>query len=170
MIQADAIIDFTLAYNNYKKPLYNYVFKMIDDRIITDDIIQNVFLKYYENLSLIKNSSATGNWLFTTARNEVFGFLRKKKIRSENYIDENFEYASDTNINEFVEELEIKEMIDKEISKIDDDSREIFVLREYSGLSYSEISNILGIEQSIVKGRLFRTRQKLIDKFSKLVR
>lgn len=170
MIQADAIIDFTLAYNNYKKPLYNYVLKMIDDRIITDDIIQNVFLKYYENLSLIKNSSATGNWLFTTARNEVFGFLRKKKIRSENYIDENFEYASDTNINEFVEELEIKEMIDKEISKIDDDSREIFVLREYSGLSYSEISNILGIEQSIVKGRLFRTRQKLIDKFSKLVR
>ena len=49
-------------------------------------------------------------------------------------------------------------------------TKEIFVLRQYSELSYKEIANVLGVEEGFVKGRLFRARQKLIDKISKLVR
>jgi RNA polymerase sigma-70 factor (ECF subfamily) len=170
MIKADTIIDFTLVYNLFKKPLYNYVCKMLNDKSLTEDIIQNVFLKFFENLPVINNSSSPGNWLFITARNEVFGCLRKKKIRNENYMDENFEFASDININDDVELSEIKDIIEKEIGSMDEDSKEIFVLREYSGLSYHEIAHILGVDEGIVKGRLFRTRQRLIDKISKLVR
>ena len=85
-------------------------------------------------------------------------------------MDENFEFASDININDDVELSEIKDIIEKEIGSMDEDSKEIFVLREYSGLSYHEIAHILGVDEGIVKGRLFRTRQRLIDKISKLVR
>jgi RNA polymerase sigma-70 factor (ECF subfamily) len=170
MIKAGKIIDFTLVYNLYKKPLYNYVWKMVNNKSLTEDIIQNVFLKLFENLSAIKNNSNPENWIFITARNEVFGYLRKKKIRNENYMDDNFECDSGANINDGIELSEIKDLIEKEIENMDEDSKEIFVLREYSGLSYHEIAHILGVEEGIVKGRLFRARQRLIDKISKLVR
>lgn len=164
------IIDFTLLYNLYKRPLYNYVWKMLSDKSVTEDIVQNVFLKFYENLAVIKQSSKPSAWLFTTARNEVFGFLRKKKIRSENLIDDDFDYTSAKSANDDIEETEIKELIEKEIESMNEESKEIFVLRHYSELSYNEIANILGLDESIVKGRLFRARQALIDKISKLVR
>ena len=143
---------------------------MLNDKSSTQDITQNVFMKFYENIAVIKNTSTPGNWLFITARNEVFGSLRKRKIRNENYLDEDSEYASETNIIKDIEELEIKIIVEKEINNLDEDSKEIFVLREYSGLSYREISQVLGVEEGIVKGRLFRARQRLIDKISKLVR
>jgi RNA polymerase sigma factor (sigma-70 family) len=170
MIKTNILIDFTLVYNQYKKPLYNYIWKMLNDKSLTEDITQNVFLKLFENLAFIKNSSNPASWLFITARNEVFSFLRKKKIRNENYIDADTEFASETNVIAEFEELEIKDLIEKEIKNMTTELKEIFVLREYSGLSYREISNILGIEEGIVKGRLFRIRQKLVDKISKLVR
>jgi len=170
MIRADTIINFTLVYNLYKKPLYNYVWKMLNDKSLTEDIIQNVFLKLFKNLSVIKNCSNPGNWLFITARNEVFGYLRKKEIRNENFMDEDFEFASDINVVNDVEVAEIKNLIEKEIENMDEDSKEIFILREYSELSYHEIAHILGTDDGIVKGRLFRARQRLIDKISKLVR
>ncbi len=164
------IIDFTLIYNLYKKPLYNYVWKMLSDKSITEDIVQNVFLKFYENFAVIKQSSKPSAWLFTTARNEVYGFLRKKKIRNENLIDDEIDFSSSESINDELEETEIKELIEKEIEGMNEETKEIFVLRHYSELSYKEISNILGLDESIVKGRLFRARQAMVDKISKLVR
>lgn len=164
------IIDFTLLYNLYKRPLYNYVRKMLGDKSVTEDIVQNVFLKFYENLAVIKQSGKPLAWLFTTARNEVYGYLRKKKIRSENLIDDEFDYASNESTNEELEETEIKDLIEKEIGSMNEDTKEIFVLRHYSELSYKEIANVLGLDESIVKGRLFRARQTMIDKISKLVR
>ena len=164
------IIDFTLLYNLYKRPLYNYVRKMLGDKSVAEDIVQNVFLKFYENLAVIKQSGKPSAWLFTTARNEVFGFLRKKKIRSENLIDADFDSASVENINDELEDSEIRDLIEIEIGSMNEDTKEIFVLRHYSELSYKEIANVLGLDESIVKGRLFRARQIMIDKISKLVR
>ncbi len=170
MNRINSVIDFTLIYNLYKKPLYNYVWKMLCDKSATEDIVQNVFLKFYVNLPAIKEVNKPGSWLFTTARNEAFTFLRKRKIRSESYIDEDFEYDSGERMDGDVEENEIKNIIDKEVENMEEETKEIFVLRQYSELSYREIADVLGVDEGIVKGRLFRARQKLIEKISKLVR
>ena len=170
MNKINSIIDFTLIYNLYKRPLYNYVWKMLSDKSVTEDITQNVFLKFYENLPVIKEINKPGTWLFTTARNEVYSFLRKKKVRSENYFEEDFEYDSGERIASDMEETEIKNLIENEIENMEEETKEIFVLRQYSELSYREIASVLGLDEGIVKGRLFRARQKLIEKVSKLVR
>ncbi len=143
---------------------------MLNDKSVTEDITQNVFLKFYENLPVIKEINKPGTWLFTTARNEVYSFLRKKKIRSENYIEDDFEFSSGESLTDDMEEMEIKNIIENEISCMEEETKEIFVLRQYSELSYREIANVLGLDEGIVKGRLFRARQKLIDKISKIVR
>ena len=166
------IIEFTLIYNRYKTGLYNYVLKMIKNRMVTDDIIQNVFLKLFENLSSIKNKNSVRFWLFTTARNEVYTYFRKKKIElnkigselSEDIID-----PTESNLESEFEMLEMKNLIITELNKLTVEQKEIYLLKEYGGLSYKEIAGTMEIDEELVKSKLYRTRQKLINKISKIV-
>jgi RNA polymerase sigma-70 factor (ECF subfamily) len=56
-----------------------------------------------------------------------------------------------------------------ELELLPQEQKEVYLLREYSGLSYKEIADIQQIDEELVKSRLFKTRQKLIKKVSKLV-
>jgi RNA polymerase sigma factor (sigma-70 family) len=53
-----------------------------------------------------------------------------------------------------------------ELNKMDIGQRDVFLLKEYGGLSYKEISVMMGINEELVKSRLHKTRQKLIRKLS----
>jgi RNA polymerase sigma-70 factor (ECF subfamily) len=142
---------------------------MLNERYTAEDITHNVFLKFYENMKKIQKTQSYNSWLFTTARNEVYSYLRRKKIMKENRIDENEDFASARNLAKELEEDELKRCINLELDKLDENLKEVFLLREYSELSYKEISDVLGIEESQVKGRLFRARQKLIEKITKII-
>lgn len=143
---------------------------MVGEKYNAEDITQNVFLKLYENLGNIRKTQSVVSWLYTTARNEVYNNLRRKKIKKEDLLGENFECKSyDDLVGEF-ENAELKELINKEVNEMKMELKEVFLLREYSELSYKEISGILSIEENQVKGRLFRARQKIIEKISKLAR
>ncbi|MEK6552026.1 MAG: sigma factor, partial [Bacteroidota bacterium] len=78
-MQKDSIIDFTLTYNKFKKPLFNYVCKVMKSDTLAEDIAHNVFLKLYDNLDRIRDAEKTEVWIFTTARNEIFSHFRKNK-------------------------------------------------------------------------------------------
>lgn len=169
---SNKIIEFTLIYNRYKSGLYNYVLKMIKNKMITDDIIQNVFLKLFENLSSIKNKNSVRFWLFTTARNEVYTYFRKRKIDTTKFINEDLsevEKKSNENIEYQFELKEMKNLILSELENISIEQKEIFLLKEYGGLSYKEIAVISNIDEDLVKSRLYKTRQKLINKLSKII-
>jgi len=56
-ISSNQIIEFTIVFNRHKNKIFNYVLKMVNDRMLTEDIVQNVFLKLYENLDSIKNKN-----------------------------------------------------------------------------------------------------------------
>jgi len=163
------IIDFTIVYNRTKGKLYNYVFKMLNEKFLTEDIVQNVFLKFYENFYSIKTTNVEA-WLFVTARNEIYSYLRKRKVRNDYKVQfmNSFEFTEMSNEN--YEAKEIKEILEKELFQLEDELREVFILKEFSGLSYAEITNVLKIDESLVKGRLYRARQKLIKKISKIIK
>ena len=57
----------------------------------------------------------------------------------------------------------------KELKNLPVEQKEVFILREYSGLKYSEIGNVLNIDERLVKSRLNKARDKLINKVSKLI-
>jgi RNA polymerase sigma factor (sigma-70 family) len=166
------IIEFTLIYNQHKKKLYNYALKMLNDKMLCEDIIQNVFVKFFENLGRMRNNDRVEVWLFTTARNEIYSFYRTKKT----HVDQ-FKVADsdEIEINDSVkldEELELKEMnelIMTELDKMTYDQSEVFLLKEYGGLSYKEIAEVMSIDVELVKSRLFKVREKLINKLSKII-
>ena len=64
---------------------------------------------------------------------------------------------------------EMKNLILNELEKMSIEQKEIFLLKEYGGLSYKEISAISNIDENLVKSRLYKTRQKLINRLSKII-
>lgn len=169
-MQNDSIIDFTLTYNRFKEPLFNYVLKIVRSQMFAEDIVHNVFLKLYDNLKRIRNSESIEIWIFTTARNEIFSHFRKKV----NKYDQDIESIENKVITEDIyDELERKELIrlvEDELHKMDTSQSEVYYLKEYSDLSYREIARIMNISEELVKSRIFKVRQKLRKAITKLER
>ena len=168
-METKRLISFSNIYSSHKKPVYHYVLKMVRSSMTAEDIVQNVFLKLFEKLDSIKDFESIRFWLLKTARNEVYGYFRKMKNRNEETLEENENTLLSSNLYNEIEEKEINEIVRDEIGLLPVELREIFVLREYSGLGYDEISQIVGVSKDLVKSRLFSIRQKLIKNVSKKI-
>ena len=145
---------------------------MVENKMVCDDLVQNIFLKLFENLKSIKNRESIKFWIYTTSRNEVYAYFRKKKIDTMKFASEDtsdVEKISSENIEYQFELKEMKNLILNELEKMSIEQKEIFLLKEYGGLSYKEISAISNIDENLVKSRLYKTRQKLIDRLSKII-
>lgn len=161
------IIDFTLVYNKHKKPVYNYILKMIGRQDAAEDILQTVFLKYYENMDKIKNPERAPQWIYTVARNEIFQFIRDKYKAKITYIESDDENASEADLETELERKEVSQLVKEEIELLKNEHKEVILLKEFSGLSYKEIAQILNITEDLVKSRLFKARKKLSEKLLK---
>jgi len=145
---------------------------MIYDRMVCEDIIQNTFIKFFENMEKIRNSESIQSWLFTTVRNHVFTYFRNKKIHVDQfYVDDadEVDIKCDENFSMDYERKEIRELINAELDKMALEQRDVFLLKEYGGFSYKEIASMMMIDEGLVKSRLFKTRQRLIRKLSKVL-
>lgn len=145
---------------------------MLKDKMYADDIVQDVFIKLFENLNNIQNKQSIQFWLFKTARNQILGFLRStktKKLLSDTVDIDDVEISSDKSLADEIENKEMNKLILRELEIMNIDFKEVFILKEYSGLSYKEIASLLSIDEGLVKSRLYKARQKLIKKISKLV-
>ena len=145
---------------------------MSSDRMQTDDIVQDVFIKLYQNLDSIQNKDSILAWLFRSARNELYSLYRNTKLKklymeAEDY--DEIEKEADFSLSEEIENRELNEIIMKELENINPDQKEIFILKEYSGFSYKEIAVLIEVDEELVKSRLYKVRQKLIKRVSKLL-
>ncbi len=145
---------------------------MVGDELTTEDITQEVFLRLYKNIGRIRNINSAKYWLFTTARNEVYQYYRNKKVRTDQFNTTDIAEIEIRDGSSLYENYEVKEfgkLIKDELEKLPVEQKEVFVLREYSELSYSEIAHLLDISEDLVKSRLYKTRQKLIKSLKKKV-
>lgn len=145
---------------------------MLYDKMQCEDIVQNAFLKLFENLESIRNMNSIQYWLFTTVRNDIYSFFRSKRIHVDQFNVEDsdeIDHPSEMNVESEYENMELREMILTELNKMSIAQRDVFLLKEYGGLSYQEIGKIMGIGEELVKSRLHKTRQKLIKSLSPLL-
>jgi len=145
---------------------------MSADRMLTDDIVQDVFIKLYQNLDSIQNKQSIQFWLFKSARNELYTIFRNtklKKLYSESEDYDEIEIEDSVSLADEYDFKELNKMVMNELDKMNPDQKEIFILKEYSGLSYKEIATLMEIDEELVKSRLYKVRQKMIKRISKYV-
>jgi RNA polymerase sigma-70 factor, ECF subfamily len=151
---------FTAIYNKYKKTLYNYLLKVMKNTWAAEDTVHNVFIKYFNSADTIADKTKTEYWLFKTARNEAFDYFRKNKIKP-GEITEFIRMPESGTPETDVENEEMLAIINNALDTMDPGMREVFILKEYSGLSYKEIAAVMEIPENLVKSRLFNVREKL---------
>ena len=152
----------TLLFERYKTKLFNYFFRMGSSIYDSEDMVQDVF---YRVLKYRKNFKVTGEfryWMFFIAHN-VFKDYNKKNKKNNHIYDEmnNSSQNNEDSIESKIITEESKMELEKIISKLNKDEKELLILSKFQGLKYSEIAKIFNTSESNIKIRIFRTIKKL---------
>lgn len=152
---------FVSLYNRYKGAVYTFCLKMLLDRAAAQDVLQDTFLRVYENRNRLIQTRSFKAWLFTIARNQCLNHLRRsgRQVGLEGAPEA---VSARTPIAE-MEKSEQIELVNRFLAQLKPDYREVLVLREYQNLSYEEIAAITRSTLPAVKSRLFKARRKLAE-------
>lgn len=147
---------FSEIYARYRGRIYAYVLRMIGDRDRADDIFQETFTRIYRHcIDSGQEVSNAKSYIFTTARNRCLNAIRDKKPTTDVEDFHQIVYQPS------YENAELADLVKTSLELLPEHYREAFVLREYDGLSYQEISDITGQPLSSVKIHIFRAKKKL---------
>lgn len=146
--------------NTYKNPLYATLLRMIKDAQLAQNLVQEAFIKVYEQLGQYKDGSFK-SWLYRVAINHTIDELRKKEYSMKN------EELEDTHLveDEYPEIIYLKKerarQLEGLLSELSEQDRMIFLLRYNNELSYEDISQLLQISVTDVRNKLHRSKKKM---------
>lgn len=146
---------FEKLYAQYKPVLCKFIQTFINDSMLTDDIVQEVFVAVWLNRKNIDPDKSFSSYLMTSARNKVYDFF-KETAKNRKMIEQrwlNFsEAGNDTE--EALVSIELDELIDSALKQLSSRKRAIFELAKLKGKSHSEIAEELGISKNTVKNHM----------------
>ncbi len=159
----------------YRHRLQNFVYRYVNDRREAEDIVQDTFLKLYQNKHAYREIAKFSTWIYTIAANLAKTLLRKRKTRKLMFFSrlgpENKDLdlpSKERSSQEILEGKVGEKIIQKAISKLPEHFRVAIILRDVQELSYEEISNIIGKPIGTVKSRINRARLKLQKELSNM--
>jgi RNA polymerase sigma-70 factor (ECF subfamily) len=156
---------------------YQYKLQAIVSRFVRDtdevaDVTQEAFIKAYRALPKFRGDSQFYTWLYRIAINTAKNYLVSKSRRpsstdidladAEQFAD-NEKLIDDTSPEDFIMTQELAQVIKDSLSQLPEDLRTALTLREFEGMSYEEIADVMGCPVGTVRSRIFRARE-FIDK------
>ena len=161
--QAGDDFAFVSLYNRYKAPIFSYCLKMLLDRDLAQDVMQETFLRIYENRDRLLNTHSFRAWTFTIARNQCLNQFRlsNKHVQLDDDYAASLPQAAAQSQVATLEKSEQIELVNHFLGQLKPEYREVLVLREYQNLTYDEIAAVTRSTLSAVKSRLFKARRKL---------
>lgn len=143
-------------YRRYSQRIYGYCRRIVGDNHAAEDLLQDAFMRLYESAKSNREIGHVSGYLFMIARNQCLNYRRKNNIKHTPI--EDFHLSSHDSP---YEDRELLNLITASLELLPDSYREAFVLREYNGMSYVEIQDIIGESMEVVKIRIFRAKQRL---------
>jgi RNA polymerase sigma-70 factor (ECF subfamily) len=165
-------IAFSEIVKTYLKPVYNFIYRFVNDRDTAEDLTQETFVKAWRNLKRFDPEKKFKTWLFAIAKNTAFDFLKKKKSLPFSYFTDDegenwLENVADDNFlpDEILERSDLAEEMEKILEKIPIHYRTILILHYKEDFSLHEIAEILGEPYNTIKGRHQRGLVRLKELF-----
>lgn len=156
-------------FNYYYPRLFNFSrsFLKIEEGI--DDILQEVFIKIWQNRKKINSAATFNSYIFTITRNLLLNELRSK-LNSEKTKEEirSLSLAKEYSSMNQIEYRDLKEKVDKLVCELPQRQKEIFILSRTEGLSHKEIAEKLGIKTKTVEYHITQAVRHLKDKLGEL--
>ena len=159
---------FEILVQRYKNPLTNFVFRFLGDYESCNDVVQETMIKVYRYKDTYSSVAKFSTWVYTIAGNLAKSEYRRQRRRNlfsiNDYGEEHstFDLPDESYRPDVVTDSGIKdEIIQKALMKVKETYREAVILRDIQGMSYEEISEILGVNEGTVKSRINRGRAQL---------
>jgi len=145
-----------LLYERYKKDLFSYFYRCTSDKVKSEDLIQNVFIKVINNHKNFKGTGQFNYWLFRIARNTWLDNVKKKEpvLRAVPLQEEQRQVATTKMHNSTIDEQ--KKKLRDALNQISEEKRDAIILSRYQGLDYKTIAEISDCSESAIKSRIMR--------------
>jgi len=156
----------------HQQPLYNLVYRLMDDVSDTNDVVQEVFLKVFRNVAAFRGNSSLKTWIYRIAINEAYNhrrwFSRHKRREVGLEHDGNDSQPYEDRLRDpgrspldLAAGREIRSMVENALADVNPVFRSAVVLRDIEDLSYEEIAEVLDVSLNTVKSRILRGREAL---------
>lgn len=159
---------FNHFYDTYHQDIYNYVFYIVKDKTITEDIVQEVYIRVIKSYDRFRGESSEKTWAFSIARHVVFDHFRKhrrkRKVTNETVdLDEMTQFIPSKEIApiEAIIHQEDVESMYRLLDKCTVNQKQVVILRYIQGHSLKETADILDLTVSNVKTLQHRAIKKL---------
>ena len=155
---------FNLMVRHYQERVYWHIRKMVIDHDDTDDIVQDTFIKVWNNLDKFREDSSLYTWIYKIATNECLNFLNKKKRRFFMPInDVGKELSGKIDSGSHISGDEIQMKLQKALLKLPDKQRMVFNMKYFDDMRFDQISEITGTSVGALKASYHHAVKKVED-------
>jgi RNA polymerase sigma-70 factor (ECF subfamily) len=165
LIQAGDDKAFGVLVGRFQDRLLNFVGRIVTDRETAEELVQETFMRIFNQKNSYTPEYAVSTWIYTIALNLARSELRKRKLRrfmSLDFIKEEADVELADKFNLKAESL--APIIQQAIEKLPDDYKTAFVLCDIQRLPYQQIAEVMRVPVGTVKSRINRARSMLRDK------
>jgi RNA polymerase sigma-70 factor (ECF subfamily) len=130
--------DYALLIDKYYKELFKYIYNMTGSYEVTEDLLQEIYMKVYKNLHKYNEKKASfRTWLYRVSANHTYNYLNKKSTRLNSYT-----YEYDDSINQASEDIEENAIKDERLNLIIQAMEKVLSPKHYQIISLHYFSNL----------------------------
>ncbi|WP_157504742.1 RNA polymerase sigma factor [Dyadobacter beijingensis] len=155
---------FTLLYQRYVRVLYSYGKKLVTEDMVVEDLVQDLFIDLWQSRTRLADAESPRFYLFRSLRRRIHKACNGRLSERWEHIDEDFLPVTLPKESEIIESEQFqkqKDEIDAWLKSLPGRQYEVMILRFYQDFSYSEISEILTINEQSVRNLVQRAVCKL---------
>ena len=165
---------FAVLVRRHQSPLYNFALRHLGSGPAAEEVVQDAFVRVVKNAGDFKHEARFSTWLYTIARNLCTDEARKRVHRKHPSLDQprrGTEAAGPTlgeqtadgraNAEGAAVSAEIRARVVDALATLPEEQREVFLLREVSGLSFKDIAEVVGAPENTIKSRMRYALERL---------
>jgi len=145
---------FRQLYDRFADRVFRYAYTILHAKHLAEEVAQETMIAVWKGAGKYAGRSKASTWIFGIARNQAYSLIRKEK-RTERVPDISLVEPDPA------PGIHRQEKVTEALQGLSKDHREVVFLTFYEGLSYGEISSILGIPTGTVKSRMFHAKKHL---------
>jgi len=168
-VKAGQLDKLATLFENNKVQLFNYFVRTGNNRALSEDLVQETFMRVLAYRTSFSGSSTFKSWMYGIARNTVAEHYRKNKNQALNCDMDDVELINEQTLSEEFDKKQQSDIFNQSLASISPEDREIILLSRFQQLNYQEISTLLDCNLNTLKSRMRNAVSKLQMSYQKLV-
>jgi RNA polymerase sigma-70 factor (ECF subfamily) len=160
---------FEALVRRHRAPVFNFILRFTGHRARAEDVLQETWLKVVRSAREYEPKAKFTTWLYTIARNLCVDSARKESYRQTDSLDAPVGASGDDGDGRALGEMlpdgsgspergahnaRVRPMLERALASLPEEQREVFILREYSGIAFKEIAQVTQTSENTVKSRM----------------